>query len=310
VQRLVVIGNFDGVHRGHAALLADAVREARERGLCPTVLTFEPHPASVLGRTPPPLLTRLARKRALLRALAPELEVAVRTFDRAFSERSPESFARDVLAVELEAAKVLVGFNFRFGRGRAGGHDELVALGRELGFEVARHPLVGDDQGAFSSTRARRALGEAALDEVRGVLGRPHALLGVVEHGDKRGRTLGFPTANLGAVEEALPPHGVYAVRVARVTQPEPLAWSALAGGVMNVGVRPTVSGAAGAPRVEVHLFDRDDDLYGATLLVELVSFLRPEQRFAGLDELRSQIALDAAGAREALAREAPAPAE
>lgn len=300
MRRLVVIGNFDGVHRGHQALLADAVREARERGLRPAVLTFEPHPASVLGRVPPPLLTRLARKRSLLRERSPELEVVVRTFDRAFSERSPESFARDVLAAELEADKVLVGFNFRFGRGRAGGYDELVALGRQLGFEVDRHPLVGDDGGAFSSTRARKALGEAALDEVQRVLGRPHLLVGSVEHGDKRGRTLGFPTANLGGVEEALPPHGVYAVRVARVVGPE-LALERLADGVMNVGMRPTVEGAAPAPRVEAHLFDRDDDLYGASLAVELVSFLRPERRFAGLDELRAQIARDAAEARASL---------
>lgn len=306
-RTLVAIGNFDGVHRGHQDLLAHAAREAAGAGLGPVLLTFDPHPAVVLGRPPPAVLTPLARKIELVRRAQPAFRVHVRTFDRELAATSPERFAEDVLAGELGAARVVVGRNFRFGRGRAGDLALLERLGPSLGFQAHPADLVGDERGRWSSTRARAAIAAGDWDDVRAVLGRPHALTGTVVRGDQRGRTIGFPTANLGGVLEALPPHGVYAVLVDRVDGPADGAGPrALARGVANVGIRPTVGAG---PSIEVHLFDLDEDLYGATLRAHLVSFLRPEQKFDGLPSLKAQIARDAAEARLRLATHAPDPA-
>lgn len=295
---LVVIGNFDGVHRGHVGVLERAVSEAGRLGLEPTVLTFWPHPAEVLGRGAPPALTRLARKRTLLGALSPSLRVAVQRFDVAFAAQTPEAFARDLLARGLGAKQVIVGDNFRFGKNRSGDFATLEGLGRGLGFVVRNQPLAGDERGPWSSTRARAALRAGDLDDVGRVLGRPHALEGVVERGQGRARHLGFPTANLGGVDEALPPYGVYAVRVERAgAEGADGAW--LGGGVANIGVRPTV--AAGFA-VEAHLLEGGGDLYGARLRLHLIARLRAEQTFAGLSELRAQIERDVEAARIALA--------
>jgi riboflavin kinase/FMN adenylyltransferase len=301
----LTIGNFDGVHRGHQAVLADAAKDARARGLEPAVLTFAPHPLAVLGRPVPPVLTSLARKIELLRRTSPAIVPMVERFDLAFAAQTPADFARDVL-VRLGARVVIVGHNFRFGHRRAGDFDALARLGVELGFETRSHELIGDAEGTWSSTRIREAIGRGDLDDAARMLGRPHMVAGVVVEGDRRGRTIGFPTCNLGAVEEALPPFGVYAVLVDREHGRSGAA--ALAGGVCNIGVRPTVKTDAPAT-VEVHLFDVDEDLYGARLRVHLVTRLRPEQRFAGLDALKAQIARDAAAARERLAGLAPDPA-
>jgi riboflavin kinase/FMN adenylyltransferase len=303
---LVVIGNFDGVHRGHQAVLAGAAEEARAEGLEPVVLTFDPHPAEVLGHRAPALLTTMERKRELCARISPAIRLAVRTFDRALAAQGPEEFVRDVLSGELGARVVVVGDNFRFGRGRAGDLGTLSALGAVHGFRARSHELVGDAAGPWSSTRVRAAIAAGDLAEARRLLGRPHMLSGVVARGDQRGRTLGFPTCNLPRPPEALPPFGVYAVLVDRVD--EGGSARALATGVANVGVRPTVRDGE-APSVEVHLFDRDDDLYGASLRVHLVARLRAERRFAGLDELGAQIAADAAAARIALAGARPDPA-
>jgi len=305
---LVIIGNFDGVHRGHQALLADAVAEAGRRGLQPLALTFHPHPALVLGRTPPPTLTTLPRKLELLARAQPAVRVVVATFDRAFSEQGPEEFVRAVLVDRLGARVVVVGDNFRFGHRRAGDFAALARLGEVHGFETRAHPLVGDAEGAWSSTRVREAIARGDLEDAARMLSRPHMLSGVVVQGDRRGRTIGFPTCNLAEVAEALPAFGVYATLVDRVVEEggglegaAPRA-VALARGVMNLGVRPTVKDPATArPSAEVHLLDHDEDLYGARLRVHLIARLRPERRFAGLDELRAQIGRDAGDARALL---------
>lgn len=294
----MVIGNFDGVHRGHQGVLVGAIAEAERLGLTPTVLTFAPHPAEVLGRGAPPLLTRLPRKIALLRALSPTLKVMVQPFDRAFAAQSPEAFARELLAERLGAKQVFVGENFRFGQNRAGDFATLTELGNALGFVVRTAPLAGDEIGPWSSTRARRALGEGDLDDVLRVLGRPHALEGEVVKGQGRARHLGFPTANLGGVVEALPPYGVYAVRV-ELASAEGADGEALGPGVANVGVRPTL--AAGFA-VEAHLLEGGRDLYGERLRLHLVARLRPERAFAGVEQLREQIGRDVEAARIALA--------
>ncbi|WP_338046559.1 riboflavin biosynthesis protein RibF [Polyangium spumosum] len=304
---LVVIGNFDGLHRGHRAVLDGAARIARERELRPIVLTFDPHPAEVLGRRAPPLLTPLARKIALCERAVPGLVVSVAPFDRAFAAQSPRAFAERVLG-GLDARVVMVGQNFRFGAQRAGDFAELTRLGAELGFETRSHELVGDTSGPWSSTRAREAIARGDLDEARRILGRWHALSGAVVAGDQRGRTIGFPTANILDAPEALPPFGVYAVLIDRLPAEGERGATMLGKGVANLGVRPTVDPAAARPRLEVHVFDRDEDLYGARLRVHLVRAIRPEQRFAGLDALKAQIARDAEEARRALEGITPDP--
>jgi riboflavin kinase/FMN adenylyltransferase len=323
---VVAIGNFDGVHRGHQAMLASVADDARRRGLAPAVLTFSPHPRAVLGRPPvPPLLTALERKLDLIRRVDPAIVPYVQRFDLSFASLSPLEFVDLVLVRRLRAEVVVVGHNFHFGKDRAGNFDTLTRLGAEHGFETRSHELVGDEGGAWSSSRVRAAIAQGDLDQASRMLGRPHMVSGLVAPGDRRGRTLGFPTCNLAGVEEALPPFGVYAVLVDRErapaagvplsgvegytpTPPGPAA-IALAAGVANIGVRPTVAPGEARPSVEVHLFDTDADLYGARLRVHLVARLRPEQRFAGLDALKAQIARDAEAARARTAGMAPDPA-
>ncbi|MBX3126485.1 MAG: bifunctional riboflavin kinase/FAD synthetase [Polyangiaceae bacterium] len=288
---LVAIGNFDGVHRGHAGVLAEAVSEARGRRLQAVLLTFHPHPRVVLGRAAPEALTPLERKLELLRRLQPELHVVVEPFTPQLAQFSAQQFAELILVEQLAAKVVVVGDNFRFGRGRAGDLAGLRTLGARLGFEAHAHELIGDELGEFSSTRIRRAVALGDVSAAWRLLGRPHALSGEVVPGDRRGRTLGTPTANLAPVEEATPALGVYSCLVDRL-DPSPIA---LGVGVVNVGVRPTVGAGFS---VEVHLLDFDADLYGARLRVHLLERLREERRFAGVEALKEQIELDVAAAR------------
>jgi riboflavin kinase/FMN adenylyltransferase len=306
---LCAIGNFDGVHRGHVEVLKRAAREAELHGASPVALTFDPPPAVVLGRSPPVVLTTLERKVELIAEAVPAIRVVVKKFDRELAEHTAEQFAADVLVGELHAVCVVVGENFRFGHAREGDLATLKKLGEKLGFTAHSTDIVGDAKGPWSSTRVRRAVAAGDLDDVEAVLGRPHALSGTVIRGDQRGRTIGFPTANLGGVEELVPPHGVYAVLVERLDRP--FAPRALARGVANIGVRPTVDGG---PSIEAHLLDfqpadaADRDLYGARLRFYLVAYLRGEQKFPNLDALRAQIALDAAAAQGLLAGRMPVP--
>lgn len=292
---LVVIGNFDGVHRGHQALLNEAARRSQEQGLLPVVLTFSPHPAEALGRAAPPLLTPLGRKVELIQTHAPDIQVVVQPFDTFFSTKTPEQFAAFLLE-QLGARGVVVGRNFRFGQGRSGDFSTLGELGQRMGFWVEAIPLAGDDRGTWSSTRVRGALAGGDLADANQVLGRPHELEGSVVPGQQRARHLGFPTANLGGVPQALPANGVYAIQASRLSDNG--TTEHLGGGVANIGLRPTV--AAGFA-IEAHLFGMNADLYGARLRLRLLQRLREERAFAGLDELKTQIAKDAEDARAAL---------
>ncbi|MBX3225323.1 MAG: bifunctional riboflavin kinase/FAD synthetase [Labilithrix sp.] len=291
MQSAVIIGNLDGVHRGHQAVLRQARALADARRLTTLVLTFDPHPSQVLRGITPPRLATLERRVELLRRHGAD-EVVVEPFTPELAALTPSRFVKELLVERLGARAVVVGENFRFGAKRAGDLDALRGFGAELGFEVAAAEVAGDERGPFSSTRVRDAIGGGDLDEATRLLGRRHSISGVVEAGDRRGRTIGFPTANLGGVVEVLPPHGVYAV------------FAGDRPGVMNVGVRPTVDGTS--LRVEVHLFDFDGDLYGQSMRVHLVSRIRDEKKFAGIDELRAQIALDAEAARRVLASARP----
>jgi riboflavin kinase/FMN adenylyltransferase len=293
---VVAIGNFDGVHRGHQHVLGDALRYAHAARWPVVVLTFDPHPAHVLGRPVPPTLTALPRKTELLVGLGVD-EVVVKEFDEAFAALSAERFVSELIVDKLGARAVVVGRNFRFGHARAGDLAMLEQLGSKHGFEVRCFELSGDAKGRFSSTRVREALVRGDIADAGAVLGRPHAFSGVVARGEQRGRTIGFPTANVEEVEELVPARGVYAVRVDRLDEN---AAHALAGGVMNIGVRPTVDESERRTQ-EVHLFDFDGDLYGARLRVHILERIREERKFASLDELRAQIAVDAQQARTML---------
>lgn len=258
------------------------------------VLTFDPHPAVVLGRPAPETLTALPRKAELLVRLGVD-RVVVKTFDTAFASLSPDRFVSDLLVGALGVRVVVVGRNFRFGHKRAGDYATLESLGRASGFEVKTFELRGDDHGPYSSTRARAAIARGDVGAAANVLGRWHSFSGVVGEGQRRGRTIGFPTANVENVVEIVPANGVYAVVVDRIDEG---AARALGRGVMNVGVRPTVAGAEARRTQEVHLHDFDQDLYGASVRVHVVERLRDERKFASLDELRAQIAADADKAR------------
>jgi riboflavin kinase/FMN adenylyltransferase len=297
---LVIIGNFDGVHLGHRAVLEASDAQAHARGLATLVLTFDPHPSVVLGRAPDPVLTTLERKIELLGRICPGLTVVVEPFTRELAGLSPAEFAQGVLEQALSAHVVVVGKNFRFGRGRAGDLALLEALGHSFGFDVRAEPLRGDAAGPYSSSRVREGILRGDLANAERLLGRPHALSGSVVRGAGRGRTIGVPTANLAGVAEALPPYGVYACVVDRVDRD---GARSLGKGVLNVGERPTLGAGFS---VEAHVFDFDGDLYGARLRLHLCARLREERRFDGIEALRAQIARDMQAARDALEARSP----
>jgi riboflavin kinase/FMN adenylyltransferase len=228
----------------------------------------------------------------------------IEPFTHELAAKSPEQFVRELLIEALGARAVIVGQNFRFGHNRAGTLETLRELGAELGFEARAEELAGDDRGTYSSTRARELLEAGEMATLERVLGRPHSLSGRVIEGQKRGRTLGFPTANLAEIAEALPPHGVYAVLVDLLEEGTGRA-RRLGRGVANLGVRPTLGAGAS---FEVHLFDIDQDLYGRTLRVHLVERLREERRFSDVSALAAQIARDSERARDVTAGRSPDP--
>jgi riboflavin kinase/FMN adenylyltransferase len=299
-RTVLTLGNFDGVHLGHRAIVETAVRRARALGGRPAVLTFEPHPLAVLvPERAPATIQPLHDRLAAMRALGVET-VVLQRFTRRFAARSPEDFVREFLLPHVELLHVVVGYNVNFGRDRAGSADTLRALGPALGFGVdVVGPVVADGE-EVSSTRLRDAIRQGDMRRAARLLGRPHALRGRVVAGDRRGRTLGFPTANLHLKPGVLlPPDGVYAVLAEVAGTPR--------AGVLNVGVRPTFGGRRRT--VEAHLLDWDGDLYARWLVVHVVERLRGERAFAGPDALRAQIAEDVARARGVLAGAAAGPA-
>lgn len=296
-----MIGNFDGVHRGHRAVLSSAITRAEASSLAPVLLTFDPHPSVVLGKATGSALTTLDRRVELLHRVAPTLTVVVQPFTLALSELSAREFVEQLLLDQLGAASVVVGQNFCFGRGRSGDIAVLSALGAELGFDAAPHALEGDADGVFSSSRVRALLLAGDVAAAAQVLGRPHSISGTVVAGDARGRSIGFPTANFGGVEELLPGHGVYACVVDRLDAHGRAAALGLA--VANLGVRPTLGAGAS---IEAHLLDFSGDLYGTRLRLHFVARIRDEQRFAGVDDLIAQIARDVATARQLLSTKTP----
>jgi riboflavin kinase/FMN adenylyltransferase len=285
----VAIGNFDGVHRGHQALVAAAVAAARAAGGSAVVLTFDPHPARVLRpQAAPSPLTTLAQKEALVRSLGVERLVAL-AFDDTVAALSPQAFAAAVLRDALGARHVVVGESFRFGHGRAGDPAALAALGAQLGFDLRVVKPVVHGERPVSSSRVRAALAKGEVAEAAALLGRPYELEQRVVRGEGRGRTLGIPTLNLAPLEQLLPARGVYAGRCRT-------ADGALRLAVVNVGERPTFGGTS--LTVEAHLVDFAGDLYDTRVSLALHARLRGEERFASAAALVERIREDVRAAR------------
>jgi riboflavin kinase/FMN adenylyltransferase len=292
----LTIGNFDGVHRGHQAMLARLIAAARERGLAAAVLTFEPHPRELFTpASAPTRLTNLREKLELLAAHGVD-HVHVQRFSHAFAALSPAAFIERLLVAGLRTRWVLVGDDFRFGARRAGDSAFLAAAARRHGFEVEPMPTVTNGGTRVSSSAVRDALARGDLARARDLLGRAYNISGRVVQGDRLGRALGFATANVQLKHNRPPLAGIFAVRVHGAAE-APLD------GVASLGVRPTVR-ADGKPTLEVHLFDFAGDLYGRHLRVEFLAKIRDEERYPDLDALKAQIARDCDAARAILTAE------
>jgi riboflavin kinase / FMN adenylyltransferase len=287
---VVALGNFDGVHLGHQEVLRRAVEEGRWRDMKVVAATFHPHPRAVLGAgDPPKLLTPLGLRSEMLLLYGAD-DVWVIPFDVALSRKTPEQFVKDVLIGEGGAGVVVVGKNFRFGHKAAGHFGDLLRLMREAGgMAVGVQVRGGGMEGGISSTRIRALVSGGDVTEAAGLLGRPYMLRGEVVVGDRRGRSIGFPTANvLPHTDAVIPAHGVYAGFL-RFGENEYAACT-------NVGVAPTFGRAES--RVEAYLLDFEGDLYGRVVDVSFLKRIREERRFAGVDELIGQIRRDVEEAR------------
>lgn len=290
---IVTLGNFDGVHLGHRALIRVARDRAQAHSARPTVVAmmFDPHPVEFFfPDRAPARLTTIARRTELLRECGVD-EVSVQHFDAAFADQTPAAFAQALVSDGHRAVRVVVGEDFRFGRGRAGDARVLAELGESLGFQVDVVPAVIAGESPVSSTRIRHELAEGRVIEAAALLGRRHDVDGRVIRGNQRGRTIGFRTANLEPDPVLLPADGVYAA----------LVWwpGHSCKAVLNLGSRPTLNAGRA---LEVHLLDFDGDLYDQILRVSFVARVRDEQRFAGLSELTAQIARDVEMSRQILA--------
>ncbi|MEW5768785.1 MAG: bifunctional riboflavin kinase/FAD synthetase [Pseudomonadota bacterium] len=289
----VTIGNFDGIHLGHQAMLARLSARAASVGGAPTVLTFEPHPREIFTpQDAPTRLTSLREKLEIMRGLG-VAHVHVCRFTKAFAALSAEDFVKRILVEGLRARYVLVGDDFRFGARRAGDFAMLQEMGRQYGFEAeALHTVEAAGQRA-SSTAVRDALAAGDMATAAQLLGRPYSISGRVVGGDRLGRQIGYPTANIQLKHNKPPVKGIFAVHVQGLGQPD---WP----GVASLGTRPTVH-ANGRPTLEVHLFNFDRSIYRQHLRVEFLHKLRDEAKFPSLEALIAQIDLDAKQARELL---------
>ncbi len=286
----LAIGVFDGVHLGHQQIIRQTIADARQHNAIALVLTFDRHPNTVVAPDRvPPLIYSLPQKTRAIEALGSDAMLLLH-FDRAFSEQTGETFIRQLARDLGQIQSICVGADFVFGHKRSGDVALLKQLGGEIGFQVHNLAAVALNGHAVSSTRIREAIRLGDFDSASQMLGRAYALAAKVIEGDKLGHKLGFPTANLDATGFVLPPNGVY---VAHGT-----VCGRMHRAVLNIGHRPTVSQPTPQLRVEVHLLDFSGDLYGEEMEVTFVGKLRDEQKFASLDELKTQIARDIAEAR------------
>ena len=297
VATAVSVGAYDGIHLGHRTVLNTLCNLASERGLAPGVVTFDQHPASVLRPENAPLLLTDHEQRIELFDDIGIDYLYLLQFNEQRAETSDRDFVADVLVGRMNAKLIVVGSNFHFGKARSGSVESLREFGDEMGFEVIGLDLFAEDDAVepISSTAIRRALAGGDIAAANAMLGRNYEVRGEVTQGDQRGRTIGFPTANVAfRPGRAWPAKGVYA------------AWATLADGTrvpaaVNIGMRPTFHQHAEQPLLEAHLIDFDGDLYGQQLQVEFVGFLRSEQRFSGIDEISEQLKKDVENARSVL---------
>lgn len=290
---VATIGNFDGVHLGHQAVLAQLAEKSAEKGLPTCVISFEPQSAEYFNPdSSPARLTRLREKLIALKDFSVD-KILCLAFNKTLSELTAEDFIKKILVNGLGIKYLVVGDDFRFGQDRAGNFDLLVKAGKAHGFQVA-HTRTFDLEGErVSSTRVRQALEQGDLRQAEKLLGRPYSMSGKVAHGDKRGRTIGFPTANVFLHRKQTPLSGVFAVKMLGLE-------SDSLQGVANIGTRPTVDGSR--TLLEVHLFNFDQEIYGRHVQVEFVKKLRDETRFESFDDLKKQILIDAQQARDCFA--------
>jgi riboflavin kinase / FMN adenylyltransferase len=291
---VIALGNFDGFHRGHQAVVARAVALARAEGRPAIVATFDPHPAAFFRADAPHFRLTTLDQRARLFAAAGADATLVLRFDAALAALGPAEFVGDMLAGRFGATAVVTGEDFTFGKARAGTASALRDLGAPLGLSAETVAPVMDAAGVISSSRIRQALIDGNLDAATALLSRPFAIQGAVIHGDKRGRELGYPTANMELGDYLRPRYGIYAVR-ARLDD------GAVLDGVANLGIRPSFD----PPKelLEPYFFDFAGDLYGRVIEVALVAFLRGEAKFDSLDALKAQMAADCEAARVILSR-------
>ena len=284
VHPVLALGNFDGLHRGHLKIIERVRRGAAEHGGTPMAMTFDPHPPRVVrpDKAPPLLMTKEQRLEALDRAGI--RAVAVVRFTYEMSQWDPEMFVRAVLVEWLRVSEVWVGANFLFGHDRAGNFTSLRTLGQRFGFRAEKIDPVRYKEFVVSSTRIRRLVGEARMDEAAALLGHHYYLDGTVVEGHRRGREIGFPTANLETTNELIPPHGVYATTL----EVDGIVHAAMT----NIGVRPTFDDGT-APSIETHVLGFDGDLYGRQVRLAFVQRLRDERKFDDVDGLKTQIEAD-----------------
>lgn len=296
---VVALGNFDGFHRGHQVVIGEAGRIAREMGLNLTVVVTEPHPVSFFAPNKPPFrLTPFRERIELLESFGVD-QLLVLKFDKSLASMPAQDFVRDILVSAIGAKHVCVGYDYRFGQGRGGGTDVLGWMGEMEGFGLSViKPVTFGVEGyagdVYSSTLVRKAISEGEVRKAAALLGHWWTLSGKVTEGDKRGRTIGFPTANIEPGESIMPALGVYAVRM-RIEEEDHYY-----DGVANIGKRPTFDKRDVI--TEVHLFDFAGDLYGKDVRIQLVCHIRPEQKFDGIEALKEQIKDDCEAAKAALA--------
>ena len=293
VHPVLALGNFDGLHRGHLKIVERVKRGALEHGGSPMAMTFDPHPPRVVrpDKAPPLLMTTAQKLEALERAGL--RSVAVVRFTRELSRWDPETFVKNVLVDWLHVAEVWVGANFLFGRDRSGNFSLLRALGGRYGFRAEKIDPVRYKEFVVSSTRARRLVGEGRMDEAGGLLGHPYYIDGTVTEGRRKGREIGFPTANLRTENELVPPDGVYATTLD--------VGGVVRAALTNIGVRPTFGESERT--IETHVLNFSGDLYGARVRLAFVQRLRDERRFEDVDALRAQIEADRRRAERLFAR-------
>ena len=287
----LAIGVFDGVHRGHQAVISTSTRHAHSADGTPVVVTFDPHPARILRpEEAPHLLTATQHKIALIRALGVGHLLVVK-FDKNFAATSPENFVEQLVQNSKPLREICVGHEWSFGKNRAGNLDLLQKLGARFDFNVVGIPPVKVNGTVVSSTAIRQAVEAGEFAKAASMLGREYTILGTVSGGEKLGKKIGFPTANLSAHSEQFPPDGVYFAE----------AWldGVLLHGVVNLGFRPTVSSGQPERILEIHLLDFDQDIYAKDLEIRFVRYLRPEKKFESVDALVRQIEVDVRQARE-----------